>query len=111
MDAPVHSLLVPEFICEYRTRIRDVEGYSYRVRVYGVPQSQEIWAAWIVFFPEDAQGGLRRTDEECEEASREELATWAARLTPAYLAGALERSHPFGEAGAYGPGHVEAAPL
>ncbi len=109
MDAPVHSLLVPEFICEYRERIRDVEGYSYLVRAYGVPQGEQIWAAWLIFFPEDEQGGLRRTDAECEQTSLEKLAAWAARLTPAYLAGALERSHPFGEAGAYGPGHVEAA--
>jgi hypothetical protein len=111
MDASVHSLLVPEFICEYQERVLDLEGYPYLARVYAVPQGEGIWAAWIVFFPEDASGGLRRTEAECEEASLGKLAAWAARLTPEYLAGALERSHPFGETGAYGPQHIDAAPL
>ncbi len=101
----IHQPAIPEFICEYRATVRDAEGYEYTARVYGVPQGTGIWDAWIIFFPE-AGGGLRRTERETEQASRRDLASWAARLTPSYLEGALERSRPFREAGSRAPEHV-----
>lgn len=106
----MHHPLMPEFICEYHAAIEDTEAHRYQARVYGIPQGRGIWAAVIVFFPLE-EGELRRTSPEAEHDSRAHLSQWAAAITPAYLAVALERSHPFREAGADGPEHVDAAPL
>ncbi len=94
------SLLpMPEYICEYHFRIEDDRGRWYRARCYGVSKGSDVWEGWLIFFPEGG-GPLRRTNEETEQTSLENLASWAAAITPAYLDGALERSHPFREAGA-----------
>lgn len=110
MREAIHHPLMPEFICEFHAELEDTRGCRYQARVYGLPQGTGIWDGVVVFFPVGG-GPIRRTSVEAEHDSRQHLADWAATITPAYLAVALERSMPFSEAGARGPEHVEAAPL
>lgn len=107
MPEALHHPLVPEFICEFHQSVSDTEGHTYQARVYGLAQGKGIWTAVIVFFPE-GRGAVRRTAPEAEHDSRRHLADWASAITPTYLETALERSHPFTEAGATGPEHVHA---
>jgi hypothetical protein len=97
MSEAIHHPVVPEFICEYHHRVLSDRGREHVVRVYGISQGTGIWDAWLIFFPEEG-GRLLRTDPETEQASLEDLATWAARLTPEYLDDAFQRAHPFREA-------------
>jgi len=97
MTEAIHHPVVPEFICEYHHRVQSERGREYLVRVYGIAQGKGIWDAWLIFFPEEG-GRLMRTDSETEQASRQDLATWAAMLTPEYLDDAFRRAHPFREA-------------
>lgn len=99
MSEHVHHPVVPEFICEYHHVLRDERGQRFTARLYGISQGRGIWDGWLVFFPLDG-GPLRRTDVEVEQASRAHLSRWGAAVTPPYLLTALERSHPFWEAGA-----------
>jgi len=108
MIEALHHPLVPEFICEFHSSVADVERNLYQARIYALSQGKGIWTAVIVFFPE-GEGPIRRTHPEAEFNSRTHVAEWAATITPPFLEAALERSHPFTEAGAHGPEHVEAA--
>jgi hypothetical protein len=105
MEHRIHHPIVPEFVCEYASRVTDGQGRVWRARTYGVSQGTGVWDGWLVFFPEDGVGPLLRTDEEAEEISLEDLSIWARAITPDYLERALKRAHPFLEAA----GSAEAA--
>jgi hypothetical protein len=68
-----------------------LDGRPYIALVRGQMASEDLWEAWIEFFPIDG-GNPVRTARETEQFSRGDLRYWAARLTREYLEGALARA-------------------
>jgi hypothetical protein len=64
---------------------------TFRARVYGQAQEDEMWGGWIVFFPVDG-GSPIATDRETTQSSLANLSYWASGLTHLYLHGALDRA-------------------
>jgi hypothetical protein len=78
-----------ERIHQYELMTKD--GRWYRPRAYANPRSDSRWDGWLVFVPL-AGGQAIATDRETTQATRADVALWAAGLGPVYLDGALERA-------------------
>jgi hypothetical protein len=77
-------------------RIQDYElisgaGRWYRTRAYADGQPDGTWDGWLVFFPV-AGGPAIASGRETTQTTLRALEVWAARLSPVYIEGALDRA-------------------
>jgi hypothetical protein len=78
-------------------RIQDYElhgttGRWYRPRAYGDPQPNGAWKGWLIFFPLTGGEAIAPPHPETTQPTWPAVVAWAARLTPVYVEGALERA-------------------
>jgi hypothetical protein len=93
-DSPTaHNSTTPQLIEERAERVRDTEGHTYVVRLYGEPRPDGTWVGWAQFVAVDGTAILR-TSPETTQSSRDQIAYWASGLEPLYFEGAFRRAQP-----------------
>jgi hypothetical protein len=81
-----------DFIHQYSTRVRGVDGLLYIARTYAAERPDGTWIGWLEFSPDDATHPTLRTDQETSQPNRAAVEYWAGGLEPVYLEGALARA-------------------
>ena len=84
--------LTVELVHERTIGLRDEDGVVYdRARIYGEPQDDGRWAAFIEFVSVDGSR-VARTTRETTQRNASDVAYWATGLEAVYFEGALDRA-------------------
>ena len=69
-----------EFIHEHSTLVKDEEGTTYVVRIYGQERTDGTWEGWLEFYPTDTRKQVLRTEQETSQPNRMAIEYWASSL-------------------------------